>query len=212
LLPSPNVGFVYRKGKKLWLNIRVRTDPITNCEIWTNIKTAVSFTDKPDRDLRRFLEVCVEHSGNQRLREIMTFVRSLTADRFAELCIHVQKDRLKIPAKQQFCQKVTVLTMVQENEVVARKVTISVQGLRYPLLEHVAKQLPSIASKIILPLEKSNQDFFIGGYPEFLLKWYTMHIVPVHIETSSVFTSCRETEKKENNELLSNNPSTCIVQ
>jgi len=212
LLPSPNIGLVYRKGKKLWLNIRVGTDPMTNYETWNNIKTNVSFTDRPDRDLQRLLEVCSEHSTNQRLREIMTFVQSLTADRFEELCIHVQKDSLKIPTRRQFRQKVEVLTLLQLNEVVARKVTISVRGLRYPLPEHVSKQFPSITSKIVLPLEKTKQDFFIGGYPEFLLKWYTMHLVPVDLETSSVFTSCQETDTKENSKPSTNNSSTCTVQ
>jgi len=212
LLPSPNVGLVYRKGKKLWLNIRIGTDPNTNNEIWSNIKTNVSFTDRADRDLDRLLEVCLQHSANPRLREIMTFVQSLTTNRFEELCIHVLKDSLKIPTRRQFQQKVEVLTLLQLNEVVARKVTISVRGLRYPLPEHVSKQFPSITSKIVLPLEKSKQDFFIGGYPEFLLKWYTMHLVPVDLETSSVFTSCRETETKVNSNPSTNNPTTCIVQ
>jgi len=212
LLPSPNVGFEYRKGKNLEINIRVRTDPITNCDTWSNIKTTVRFTDRPERDLGRFVEVCLEHSGNQRIREITSFVRNLTADQFAELCIHVKKDSLEMPTEQQLCRKVEALTLLHRNEVLARKITVSVQDLRIPATEFVSNQLHSITSKIIRSLERKNQDFFIGGYPEFLLKWYTMHIVPVHVEGPSVFKSSRKPEAKENNNLFTNSASNCIVQ
>jgi len=214
LLPSPNVGFEYRKGKNLEINIRVGSDPINNCDIWSNIKTAIRYTDRPERDLGRLLEVCVEHSGNERIREIIGFVRNLSADQFGELCIHIKKDSLEMPTGQELCQKVEALTLLHRNEVLARKVTISVQDLRIPATEFVSNQLHSITSNIQQSLERTNQDFFIGGYPEFLLKWYTMHIVPVHTEGPSVFKSSRELEEKENNNnnLFKNNASNCIVQ
>jgi len=212
LLPSPNVGFEYRKGKNLEINIRVRTDPMTNCDIWKNIKTAVRFSERPERNLARFIDVCLEYSGEERVLDIIRFVRSLTADRFAELCIHVKKDSLEMATGQQLCQKVEALTLLHRNEILARKVTVSVQEMRIPASEFVSNQLHSITSNIIRSLEKSNQDFFIGSYPEFLLKWYTMHIVPVHIEGSSVFKSSLEPEEKENNKLFANKPSNCTVQ
>jgi len=212
LLPSPNVGFEYRKGKNLEINIRVGTDPMTNCDIWNNIKTAVRFSERPERNLARFIDVCLEHSGKDGVREIIRFVRSLTADRFAELCIHVKKDSLEMATGQQLCQKVEALTLLHRNEILARKVTVSVQEMRIPATEFVSNQLHSITSNIIRSLEKANQDFFIGAYPEFLLKWYTMHIVPVHIEGPSVFKSSREPEEKENNKLFANKSSHCTVQ
>jgi len=212
LLPSPNVGFEYRKGKNLRVNIRVGTDPMTNCDIWTNIKTTVRFTDRPERDLGRFTEVCLEHSGNERIREIISFVRSLTPDRFAELCIHVKKDSLEMATDQQLCQKVEALTLLHRNEVLARKITVSVQIFGIPATEFISNQLHSITSKITRSLKRTKQDFFIGAYPEFLLKWYTMHIVPVHIEGPSVFKSSPESEEKDNNNTFTHNPSHCTVQ
>jgi len=213
LLPSPNVGFKYRKGKNLEVNIRVGTDPMTNCGIWTTIKTTVRFSDRPGRDLGRFTGVCMEHSGNQRVREIISFVRSLTTDRFAELCIHVKKDSLEVATDQQLCQKVEALTLLHRNEILARKVTVSVQEFGIPASEFVSNQLHSITSKIIRSLNRRKQDFFIGSYPEFLLKWYTMYIVPVPIAGPSVFKSSSKPEEKENNKMFTtNNPSHCALQ
>jgi len=211
LVPSPNVGFEYRKGKNLEINVRLETDPITNCDIWSNIKTSIKFTDKPERDLTRLSEVCVDHSEDPKIREVLSFLRNLTPDQFAELCIHVKKDSIEIPTDQLLRQKVEFLTLLHRNEVLARKVTISVQELSIPATEFTSKQLNSITSKIIRTLDKKNQDFFIGSYPEFLLKWYTMHIVPVHIDGPSVFKSSREPEEKQNSNLFNNNPN-CIIQ
>jgi len=212
LLPSPSVEFKYRKGKNLEVNVRVGTDAITNCDIWTNIKTSIKFTDRPERDLNHLSKVIGEHSENPKIREVVNFVRNLTVDQFAELCIHVKKDSLEMRTDQPLCQKVEFLTLLKRNEVLARKVTVCVQKLSIPATDFVSNQLNSITSKIIGALKRKNQDFFIGSYPEFLLKWYTMHIVPVHIDGPSVFKSNREREENQlYSNLLNNNPN-CVVQ
>jgi len=217
LLPSPNVGFVYRNGRNLEVNIRIETDPITHCDTWKKLKTSVRFADRPERDLDRFFQVCLEHSGKPRIREVLSFVQPLTADRFSELCIHVVKDNLEMLSqkRQEICQKVELckLTLLHHNEVLARKVTVSVQLVQLPGISKImAEQLNSIVAGIIDPIKSTHQDFFIGGYPEFLIKWYTMRIVPVHVEGPSVFKSSPEADDKEKNKLFANNPSVCIIQ
>jgi len=201
LLPSPNVMFMYKGRKSLEGYARKvpEKSAAPDWHVWRRIDmNGIKFQDRPERDLYKFHKVLLEKAHTEpRILEVINFVNELTPESFQELCFQIKKEHWETPKSggdDNLIQECDI-TVLQRgtNKVVLKKRSHSISIPPGAAKPH---ELAKLTKRTYERLQEAKQDFFVGGYSEFLVKWYTMYICPIEIKADSVFKQ-QACEKKE---------------